>query len=201
MDRQGAIAEIEWYRKLVARKLRLWGGDLRDDLRRKLLDNIERVADKSDSLAFKPDKQGYYIGEVDEEGLRHGYGIYTRTTDKNDRWTMQAGEWVEERPYGIHTLYESDCPEEHRYLAAIHFKGRRRSERGTIGITLSERGIDTRIRKYRRWEGFSLSTLIFGAIFIYILSLVIIRNAKLALLVVGGVAIFYTIGALRGRQY
>ena len=200
MNRQGAIAEIDWYRSLVERKLRLWGGDLRKDLRHKLLDNIERVASKKDALVFMPDKQGYYIGEVDEEGLRHGYGIYTRTTNRSDRWTMQAGEWVEERPYGIHTLYEADCPEEHCYLAAMHFKGRRRSERGTIGITLSERGIDTRIRKYRQWEGFSLSTLIFGAIFIYILSLVIIRNAKLSLFVVAGMAILYTIGALRGRQ-
>ena len=200
MNRQGAIAEIDWYRSLVERKLRLWGGDLREDLRHKLLDNIERVASKKDALVFMPDKQGYYIGEVDEEGLRHGYGIYTRTTNRSDRWTMQAGEWVEERPYGSHTLYEADCPEEHCYLAAMHFKGRRRSERGTIGITLSERGIDTRIRKYRQWEGFSLSTLIFGAIFIYILSLVIIRNAKLSLFVVAGMAILYTIGALRGRQ-
>ena len=201
MDREAAIAEVDWYRNLVRRRIERWGVMLPPKARAMLTENMDEVAARKSSLQFKAEKEGYYIGEVDEEGLRHGYGIYTRTTDKSDRWTMHAGEWVEERPYGIHTLYESDCPEEHRYLAAIHFKGRRRSERGTIGITLSERGIDTRIRKYRRWEGFSLSTLIFGAIFIYILSLVIIRNAKLALLVVGGVAIFYTIGALRGRQY
>lgn len=200
MERDAAIAEIEWYRNLVARKLRLWGHDLRGDLQQLLLANIERVAERRETLVLKQDKLGYYIGEVDEEGLRHGYGIYTRTTDKRDRWTMQAGEWVEERAYGIHTLYEADCPDQHHYLAAIHFKGRRRSERGLIGVTLSERGIDTRARKYRRWEGFSLSTLIFGAIFIYILTLVFIRNAKLALIVVAIVAIFYTIGALRGRQ-
>jgi hypothetical protein len=113
---------------------------------------------------------------------------------------MQAGEWVEERAVGIHTLYDADCPEKHHYLAAVHFKGRRRNERGLVGVTLSERGIDTRPRKYRRWEGFSLSTLIVGAIFVYIATLVFIRNAKICLIVVAIVTILYILGCIRGRD-
>ena len=200
MNRQGAIAEIDWYRSLVERKLRLWGGDLREDLRHKLLDNIERVASKKDALVFKPDKQGYYIGEGDEEGLRHGYGIYTRTGVNRDRWMMQAGEWVEERPVGIHTLYDADCPEKHHYLAAVHFKGNRRHERGLVGVKISERGVDTRPRKYRKWEGFSWSTVIVGGIFVYIATLVFIRNAKICLFVMGAVIALYILGCIRGRD-
>ena len=82
MNRAGAIAEVDWYRNLVARKLRLWGGDLRADFKELLLANIDEVAEHKESLTFKEYKDGYYIGQVDEEGLRHGYGIYTRTSDK-----------------------------------------------------------------------------------------------------------------------
>ena len=200
MNKATAIAEIDWYRNLVARKLRDWGWDLRADFKELLLTNIDEVASKKESLTYKEYKDGYYIGQVDEEGLRHGYGIFTRTTDKRDRWMMQAGEWVEERAVGIHTLYDADCPEKHHYLAAVHFKGRRRNERGLVGVTLSERGIDTRPRKYRRWEGFSLSTLIVGAIFVYIATLVFIRNAKICLIVVAIVTILYILGCIRGRD-
>ena len=82
MNRAGAIAEVDWYRNLVARKLRLWGGDLRADFKELLLANIDEVAEHKESLTFKEYKDGYYIGQVDEEGLRHGYGFYTRTSDK-----------------------------------------------------------------------------------------------------------------------
>lgn len=200
MNREGAISEIDWYRNLVARKLRLWGGELRADFRALLLANIEQVEQHKESLTFKEYEDGYYIGQVDEDGLRHGYGIYTRTTDKRERWMMQAGEWVEERAIGIHTLYDADCPEKHHFLAAVHFKGNRRRERGLIGVRLSERGMDTQPRKYRRWEGFSLSTLIVGVIFVYILSLVIVRNAKISLIVVAIVAALYIVGCIRGRD-
>ena len=101
---------------------------------------------------------------------------------------------------GIHTLYDADCPEKHHYLAAVHFKGNRRRERGLIGLKLSERGVDTQPRKYRKWEGFSLSTLVYGAIFVYILTLVFIRNAKICLIVMGAVIILYILGCLRGRD-
>lgn len=200
MNKASAISEIDWYRDLVARKLRLWGGDLRADFKELLLANIDEVAERKESLVFKEYKDGYYIGQVDEEGLRHGYGIFTRTSDKRDRWMMQAGEWVEERAVGIHTLYDADCPEKHHYLAAIHFKGNRRRERGLVGIQMSEHGLDTRPRKYRRWEGFSWSTLIVGAIFIYIFTLVFIRNAKICLAVVAVVAALYLLGCIRGRD-
>lgn len=200
MDRAGAIAEVDWYRNLVARKLRLWGGDLRRDFKELLLANIDEVAERGDTLVFKEYKDGYYIGQVDEEGLRHGYGIFTRTTDKRDRWMMQAGEWLEERAVGIHTLYDADCPEKHHYLAAIHFKGNRRHERGLVGVKLSEHGIDTHPRKYRRWEGFSWSTLIVGAIIIYILALAFIRNAKISLIIMAVMVALYILGCIRGRD-
>jgi hypothetical protein len=199
MDRAGAIAEIEWYRNLLDRRLRDWGRHLKREARERLLSKIERVQE-CDNLQFKQYDEGYYIGQLDEDGLRHGYGIYTRTSDKKDRWMMQAGEWTEERAVGIHTLYDADCPEKHHYLAAIHFKGNRRKERGLVGVKLSERGIDTRPRKYRRWEGFSWSTLIVGAIFIYILTLVFIRNAKICLIVVAIIAALYILGCIRGRD-
>ena len=200
MDKAGAIAEVDWYRNLVARKLRDWGWDLRADFKELLLSNLNEVAERKASLSFKQYDEGYYIGQVDEEGLRHGYGIYTRTGENRDKWMMHAGEWVEERPVGIHTLYDADCPEKHHYLAAVHFKGNRRRERGLIGLKLSERGVDTQPRKYRKWEGFSLSTLVYGAIFVYILTLVFIRNAKICLIVMGAVIILYILGCLRGRD-
>ena len=200
MNRAGAIAEVDWYRNLVARKLRLWGGDLRADFKELLLANIDEVAEHKESLTFKEYKDGYYIGQVDEEGLRHGYGIFTRTTDKRDRWVMQAGYWQEGRAMGTHTLYDSDCPERLHYLAAMHFLGERRRERGMVEITISERGIDTRPHKYRRWEGFSLSTLLVGGMIIYVFLLATIRNAKLSLIIVGFIAALYLLGALRGRD-
>lgn len=198
MDREGAIAEISWYRNLVARRLRDWGRNLRSDLRDMLLGNIDDVAECND-LQFKQLEDGYYIGQLDEEGLRHGYGIYTRTTDKRDRWTMQAGLWQEERPTGSHTLYEADCPDEHHYIASVYFRGRRR-ERGTVEITISGRGVDVEKRPYRRWEGFSFSTIAVGGLAIYLFLLAMLRNAKLSLLIVAVIVIFYAIGSLRGRR-
>lgn len=198
MDRAGAIAEIEWYRNLLDRRLRDWGRHLKREARERLLSKIERVQE-CDDLQFKQYDEGYYIGQLDEDGLRHGYGIYTRTTDKRDRWTMQAGEWIEERPTGSHTLYEADCPDELHYVASLYFRGRRR-ERGIVQITISSRGIDLENRKYRRWERFSLSTMVVGGLMIYIFLLAVTRNAKIGLFVVAGVFIFYLLGFVRGRR-
>lgn len=198
MDRAGAIAEIEWYRNLLDRRLRDWGRHLKREARERLLSKIERVQE-CDNLQFKQYDEGYYIGQLDEDGLRHGYGIYTRTTDKRDRWTMQAGEWVEERPTGSHTLYEADCPDDLHYVASLYFRGRRR-ERGIVQITISSRGIDLENRKYRRWERFSLSTMVVGGLMIYIFLLAVTRNAKIGLFVVAGVFIFYLLGFVRGRR-
>ncbi|MBQ6572094.1 MAG: hypothetical protein IIX31_05350 [Alistipes sp.] len=198
MDRAGAIAEIEWYRNLLDRRLRDWGRHLKREARERLLSKIERVQACED-LQFKQYDEGYYIGQLDEDGLRHGYGIYTRTTDKRDRWTMQAGEWIEERPTGSHTLYEADCPDELHYVASLYFRGRRR-ERGIVQITISSRGVDLENRKYRRWERFSLSTMVVGGLMIYIFLLAVTRNAKIGLFVVAGVFIFYLLGFVRGRR-
>jgi hypothetical protein len=198
MDRAGAIAEIEWYRNLLDRRLRDWGRHLKREARERLLSKIERVQE-CDNLQFKQYDEGYYIGQLDEDGLRHGYGIYTRTTGKRDRWTMQAGEWIEERPTGSHTLYEADCPDELHYVASLYFRGRRR-ERGIVQITISSRGIDLDNRKYRRWERFSLSTMVVGGLMIYIFLLAVTRNAKIGLFVVAGVFIFYLLGFVRGRR-
>lgn len=198
MDRAGAIAEIEWYRNLLDRRLRDWGRHLKREARERLLSKIERVQE-CDNLQFKQYDEGYYIGQLDEDGLRHGYGIYTRTTDKRDRWTMQAGEWIEERPTGSHTLYEADCPDELHYVASLYFRGRRR-ERGIVQITISSRGIDLENRKYRRWERFSISTMVVGGLMIYIFLLAVTRNAKIGLFVVAGVFIFYLLGFVRGRR-
>jgi hypothetical protein len=198
MDRAGAIAEIEWYRNLLDRRLRDWGRHLKREARERLLSKIERVQE-CDNLQFKQYDEGYYIGQLDEDGLRHGYGIYTRTTDKRDRWTMQAGEWIEERPTGSHTLYEADCPDDLHYVASLYFRGRRR-ERGIVQITISSRGIDLENRKYRRWERFSLSTMVVGGLMIYIFLLAVTRNAKIGLFVVAGVFIFYLLGFVRGRR-
>ena len=71
MNKAGAIAEIDWYRNLIARKLRDWGWDLRADFKELLLTNIDEVARNKESLAYKEYKDGYYIGQVDEEGLIH----------------------------------------------------------------------------------------------------------------------------------
>ena len=198
MDRAGAIAEIEWYRNLLDRRLRDWGRHLKREAHERLMSKIERVQACED-LQFKQYDEGYYIGQLDEDGLRHGYGIYTRTTDKRDRWTMQAGEWVEERPTGSHTLYEADCPDELHYIASLYFRGRRR-ERGIVQITISSRGVDLENRKYRRWERFSLSTMAVGGLMIYIFLLALTRNAKIGLFVVAGVFIFYLLGFVRGRR-
>ena len=198
MDRAGAIAEIEWYRNLLDRRLRDWGRHLKREARERLLSKVERVQE-CDNLQFKQYDEGYYIGQLDEDGLRHGYGIYTRTTDKRDRWTMQAGEWIEERPTGSHTLYEADCPDELHYVASLYFRGRRR-ERGIVQITISSRGVDLENRKYRRWERFSLSTMVVGGLMIYIFLLAVTRNAKIGLFVVVGVFIFYLLGFVRGRR-
>lgn len=198
MDRAGAIAEIEWYRNLLDRRLRDWGRHLKREARERLLSKIERVQE-CDNLQFKQYDEGYYIGQLDEDGLRHGYGIYTRTTDKRDRWTMQAGEWIEERPTGSHTLYEADCPDDLHYVASLYFRGRRR-ERGIVQITISSRGVDLENRKYRRWERFSLSTMVVGGLMIYIFLLAVTRNAKIGLFVVAGVFIFYLLGFVRGRR-
>jgi hypothetical protein len=198
MDRAGAIAEIEWYRNLLDRRLRDWGRHLKREARERLMSKIERVQACED-LQFKQYDEGYYIGQLDEDGLRHGYGIYTRTTDKRDRWTMQAGEWVEERPTGSHTLYEADCPDELHYVASLYFRGRRR-ERGIVQITISSRGVDLENRKYCRWERFSLSTMVVGLSIIYLLLMVIVRNARVAIFIIAIIGLLYAFGCMRSRR-
>lgn len=200
MDREAAIAEVDWYRTLVLRRIERWGVTLPPKARAMLTENMDEVAARKSSLQFKPDREGYYIGEVDEEGLRQGYGIYTRTAKKPDRWTMQAGRWVENCPIGTHTLYESDCPDSHHYLAAVYFSGERRKAKGTIGISLSEAGINTKQRQYRRYEYFSLSTLAVGSAMIFVLLLAMTRNTKISLAGVIVVALLYLISYIRGRQ-
>ena len=200
MDREAAIAEVDWYRTLVRRRIERWGVTLPPKARAMLTENMDEVAARKSSLQFKPDREGYYIGEVDEEGLRQGYGIYTRTAKKPDRWTMQAGRWVENCPIGTHTLYESDCPDSHHYLAAVYFSGERRKAKGTIGFSLSEAGINTKQRQYRRYEYFSLSTLVVGSAMIFVLPLAMTRNTKISLAVVIVVALLYLISYIRGLQ-
>ena len=200
MDQNEAIAEVDWYCNLVRRRIERWGGMLTPKARALLMENMEGVAECKPSLHFKAEKEGYYIGEVDEEGMRQGYGIYTRTTQKRDRWTMQAGRWVEGRPIGTHTLYESDCPDVHHYLAAVYFTGERRREKGLIGFSLSEAGINTEQRTYRRYEYFSLSTLAVGSAMIFVFLLALTRNAKISLVGVAAVAVLYLISYIRGRQ-
>lgn len=200
MDREAAITEVDWYRTLVLRRIERWGVTLPPKARAMLTENMDEVAARKASLQFKPDREGYYIGEVDEEGLRQGYGIYTRTAKKPDRWTMQAGRWVENCPIGTHTLYESDCPDAHHYLAAVYFSGERRKAKGTIGFSLSEAGINTKQRQYRRYEYFSLSTLAVGSAMIFVLLLAMTRNTKISLAGVIVVALLYLISYIRGRQ-
>lgn len=200
MNREKAIEEVDWYRQLVVRKLRAWGRDLNPNIRRLLISNIDEVVAHRDALQYKEAKDGYYIGQTDEDGLRHGYGIFTHTTDKHDRWTMQAGYWQEGRPMGTHTFYDADCPQSHHFLAAMHFLGERRRERGMVEVSISERGINYRPRKYRRWEGFSLSTLVVGGLIIFVFLFALTRNVRLNLMIVGVIAAFYFFGSLRGRD-
>lgn len=201
MDRAGAIKEVAWYRSLVRRKVREWGLSLNRDEEELLVGNMDDVARLSEEqMQYKPYKSGYYIGQLDEDGLRHGWGVMTHTTKNPDRWVMQAGQWCDERPIGSHTLYDSDSPKRKHFLASVRFSGERKREAGMIELSLSERGVSYLKRKYRRYEGFSLSTLAVGLVFIFILSFVLTRRFKLSLIIIVLIAVFYTIGALRERQ-
>ena len=69
-----------------------------------------------------------------------------------------------------------------------------------VEVSISEKGINTRPRKYRRWEGFSLSTLVVGGLIIFVFLLALTRNVRLNLMIVGVIAAFYFFGSLRGRD-
>ena len=200
MNRQAAIDEVDWYAELVARKLRLWGRELKPSLKERLLGNMSDVQERKKLLQYKAFADGYYIGELDEDGIPHGYGIRTYTTARRDRWVMHAGFWVEGRAMGAHTLYDADCPDSRHYLAEITFKGERRRESGMIEYKLSESGINGRSHKYRRYEGFSLSTMAVGLSFVYMLCFALLRNAKVGLFVTAVVAILYMLGNIRRRE-
>lgn len=200
MNQQAAIEEVAWYEDLVARKLRLWGRELKPSLRERLIGNMNDVSERKKLLRYKAMPDGYYTGELDEEGIPHGYGIRTYTTPRRDRWMMHAGFWVEGRPMGSHTLYDADCPDSRHYLAEITFSGERRHERGHIEFKLSESGIDGRRQKYRRYEGFSLSTMAVGLSFVYLLTFAFLRNAKIGMFVTIVVAILYMLGNIRRRE-
>lgn len=200
MNRQAAIEEVEWYEQLVARKLRQWGRELKPSLRERLLGNMSDVSERKKLLQYKALEDGYYAGELDEEGIPHGYGIRTYTTPRRDRWVMHAGFWVEGRPMGSHTLYDADCPDSRHYLAEITFSGERRKEKGVVEYKISESGIDGRRHKYRHYEGFSLSTMAVGLSFVYLLCFALLRNAKIGLFVTAVVALLYMIGNIRRRE-
>lgn len=201
MDRAKAVGEIAWYRSLVRRKVREWGLSLDHNEIDLLVGNLDDIARQSEqSLQLKPYKSGYYIGQMDEDGLRHGWGIMTYTTKNPDRWVMQAGQWCDERAIGSHTFYDSDSPKCKHFLASVRFSGERKRESGVIELSLSERGVSYERRKYRRYEGFSPSTLAVGAVFAFILCFVLTRRFRLSLILVVVLAVFYTIGAIRERQ-
>ena len=200
MNQRAAIEEVEWYRQLVARKLKLWGKELKPSHRERLMGNMNDVAERVKLLKYKAFEDGYYAGELDEEGIPHGYGIRTYTSSRRDRWTMHAGFWVEGRPMGSHTLYDADCPSSRHYLAEISYSGERRKERGMVEFKITESGIDGRRHKYRHYEGFSLSTMAVGLSFVYMLCFALLRNAKVGLFVTAVVAILYMLGNIRRRE-
>jgi hypothetical protein len=200
VDRNTAIKEIEWYRNLVRGKIREWGLELNQDARTLLMDNMNEVAERQDKLQFKQLKNGYYIGELDAEGLRNGYGITTHTTKDPDRWVMQAGEWHEDCPLEWHTLYDSDCPKSKHFLALVKFKGERKKEAGTIHFSIADYGSNFKHRPYRRYSGFSWSTLVVGLMIVFTILFFFTRRIRLSLLGCIVIAVFYTIGALREKQ-
>lgn len=200
MNQRAAIEEVEWYRQLVARKLKLWGKELKPSHRERLMGNMNDVAERVKLLKYKALEDGYYAGELDEEGIPHGYGIRTYTSSRRDRWVMHAGFWVEGRPMGSHTLYDADCPSSRHYLAEISYSGERRKERGMVEFKITESGIDGRRHKYRHYEGFSLSTMAVGLSFVYMLCFALLRNAKVGLFVTAVVAILYMLGNIRRRE-
>lgn len=200
MNREQAIQEIDWYHALVKRKIREWGYELNRDARTLLMENMDEVLERKQRLQFKELKYGYYIGELDEEGLRNGFGITTHTTKNPDRWVMQAGEWCEDCAMGWHTLYDSDCPKSKHFLALLNFKGERKSESGTVHFSIAEYGSNFKQRKYRRYAGFKWTTLVVGLIMVFIILFYLTHRIRLSLIVCAGVAIFYAIGALRERQ-
>ena len=161
-DLEAAIEEMEWYDALVRRKLRTWGRWLDRDHKRILTDNFDALSARREALQFLVDNEGYYIGEVDEEGLRHGFGVYTCNTIGPKRWVMQAGMWHEGRPTGPHTLYDASGPSGQHFLASVYYTGERRHERGLVQFSISDDGYNGRPRKYRRYERFSVATLAVG---------------------------------------
>lgn len=200
MDRTSALEELDWYDALVRRKLRTWGRWLDTDHRRILTDNLDTIASRRDRLQFLQMKDGYYIGEVDEEGLRHGYGVFTCDTIGPKRWVMQAGLWHEGRPAGPHTLYDASGPKGHHFLASVYYTGDRRHERGMVQFSISDGGYNGRPRKYRRYEKFSMATLAVGLSIIYMLCFFFTRRLAFGLYVCIVVALLYLIGSTRRQM-
>ena len=182
-DREAAIEEMEWYDALVRRKLRTWGRWLDRDHKRILTDNFDALSARREALQFIVDDEGYYIGEVDEEGLRHGFGVYTCNTIGPKRWVMQAGMWHEGRPTGPHTLYDASGPSGQHFLASVYYTGERRHERGLVQFSISDDGYNGRPRKYRRYERFSMATLAVGLAIVYMICFFLTRRMSLSLMV------------------
>lgn len=198
MTREEAIKEIGWYRQLIEKRITLWGKGLSVEWRDRLVGNISDVAQRESLLELKEYDNGYYIGELNAKGQREGYGIYTLTNGKG--WIMQAGFWQKDAPMGSHTIYDAAAPAAKRMLASVHFSGRSKKERGKIELSISPRGIDSRERKFRQWEGFSLSTMVVGLSIIYLLLMVIVRNARVAIFIIAIIGLLYTFGCMRSRR-
>lgn len=200
MTREEAIKEIGWYQQLVEKRLNGWGKGISPEWQERLIGNLHDVAERTTQLELKEYDDGYYIGELDKDGLRQGYGIFTRTTKKSKGWVMQAGFWHEDTPMGSHTFYDADAPSKSRMLASVYFKGGRKNERGKIEYSISPRGIDSRERKFRQWEGFSLSTMVIGLGLIYLVLMLTIRNARIVIFIVAIIGLLYSFGSLRGNR-
>lgn len=200
MTREEAIKEIGWYRQLIEKRITLWGKGISAEWRERLTGNIDDVAERESLLNLKEYTNGYYIGELNAKGQREGYGIYTYTPPQSKGWIMQAGFWQNDAPMGSQTLYDADAPAQRRMLASVHFSGRRKKERGKIEFSISPRGIDSRERKFRQWEGFSLSTMTIGLAIIYLVLMVIIRNARVTIFIIAIVGLLYAFGCLRNNR-
>ena len=198
MTREEAIKEIGWYRQLIEKRITLWGKGLSVEWRDRLVGNISDVAQRESLLELKEYDNGYYIGELNAKGQREGYGIYTLTNGKG--WIVQAGFWQKDAPMGSHTIYDTAAPAAKRILASVHFSGRSKKERGKVELSISPRGIDSRERKFRQWEGFSLSTMVVGLSIIYLLLMVIVRNARVAIFIIAIIGLLYAFGCMHSRR-
>lgn len=139
-----AIASIGGYLRFLSSRIdEDWGACCRVDHNYKQIvkQPYIRLMEIEDRLKVQCYSNGYYIGEVNSQNRRNGWGMYVWRQSENDPdFTIFAGYWQNNEKSGLGSYFYCEGEETDWYVACQEYSGQRNP---VTKFRLSYRGIST----------------------------------------------------------